>query len=63
MDLREIACFLPEFSAAQPGILLRPIEDSPQARSVCMVTVAGRRWSSSLGCFVEAVRRERWSEA
>lgn len=56
-------CFLPEFSAAQPGLVLRPIEDSPPARSVCLVTVAGRRWSSSLGCFIEAVRRERWQAA
>jgi LysR family transcriptional regulator, hydrogen peroxide-inducible genes activator len=56
-------CFLPEFSAAQPGVVLLPIEDAPPAREVCLVTVAGRRWSSALACFVEATRRERWQRA
>jgi DNA-binding transcriptional LysR family regulator len=56
-------CFLPEFSAVQPGIVVRPIEDSPPAREVCLATVAGRRWSAPLACFVEAARRERWNGA
>jgi DNA-binding transcriptional LysR family regulator len=53
-------CFLPEFSAVQPGILLRPIDDAPPARGICLLTVAGRRWSSPLASFVDAVRRETW---
>ena len=50
-------CFLPEFSGVMPGLELRPVEDSPVARHVCLVTVAGRRRSPSLGCFIETLRR------
>jgi DNA-binding transcriptional LysR family regulator len=52
-------CFLPEFSAVQPGLVLRDIVDSPPARTVCLVTVAGRRRSSMLSAFVDAARRQR----
>jgi LysR family hydrogen peroxide-inducible transcriptional activator len=54
-------CFLPEFSAVQAGLVLRPVADSPVARQVCLVTVAGRRWSGPLSRFVEALRRTRFS--
>lgn len=50
-------CFLPEFSAVQPGLVLRPVADAPLAREICLVTVAGRRWSPPLASFIEAVRR------
>jgi DNA-binding transcriptional LysR family regulator len=50
-------CFLPEFSAVQPGLVLRPVEDAPVARHVSLATVAGRRWSPSLIAFIEALRR------
>jgi DNA-binding transcriptional LysR family regulator len=53
-------CFLPEFSAVQSGLVLRPVEDAPVARQVCLVTVAGRRWSAPLARFVEALRRTRF---
>jgi DNA-binding transcriptional LysR family regulator len=53
-------CFLPEFSAAQTDLVLRPIADAPPARGVCLVTVAGRRWSPALAGFLAAIRRERW---
>jgi LysR family hydrogen peroxide-inducible transcriptional activator len=50
-------CFLPEFSAVQPGLVLRPVDDAPVARDVSLVTVAGRRWSPPLIAFIEAMRR------
>jgi DNA-binding transcriptional LysR family regulator len=53
-------CFLPEFSATMPGLVARRVEDSPVAREVCLLTVAGRRWSGATSRFVEAVRRVRW---
>jgi DNA-binding transcriptional LysR family regulator len=56
-------CFLPEYSAVQSGLVLRPVEDSPVARQVCLVTVSGRRWSAPLACFVEALRRTRFNNA
>ncbi|WP_372621266.1 LysR family transcriptional regulator [Falsiroseomonas sp.] len=53
-------CFLPEFSAAMPGLVACRVEDSPVARQVCLLTVAGRRWSAAMARFVEALRRARW---
>ena len=50
-------CFLPEFSGVMPGLVLRPVEDAPVARHVCLVTVAGRRRSPGLACFIETLRR------
>jgi DNA-binding transcriptional LysR family regulator len=50
-------CFLPEFSATIPGLVLRPVRDAPLMREICLVTVAGRRWSPPLASFIEAVRR------
>ena len=41
-------CFLPEFSATHPGVVVRPVQDPEVRREVCLVTVAGRRWSSPL---------------
>ena len=55
-------CFLPEYSATHPGVVARPVRDPEVRREVCLVTVAGRRWSPPLGRFVEAVRRYRWPE-
>jgi hypothetical protein len=31
-------------------------------REVCLVTVAGRRWSSPVAAFVRAVRQYKWPE-
>ncbi len=56
-------CFLPEHSAVLPGLVIRPIDDSPTARQIGLVTVAGRRWSGAVSSFVEAVRRTRWTAA
>jgi DNA-binding transcriptional LysR family regulator len=56
-------CFIPEFSATHPGLVLRQVLDPEVTRQVCLVTVAGRRWSSPLASFVQALRRYRWPEA
>jgi len=53
-------CFLPEFSAAMPGMVTCRVEDSPVVRQVCLLTVAGRRWSGAMSRFVEALRKVRW---
>jgi DNA-binding transcriptional LysR family regulator len=55
-------CFLPEFSAVLPGLLLRPVVDPLISRQVCCVTVAGRRWSSPVAALVNALRQYDWPE-
>lgn len=56
-------CFLPEYSASFPGVVGRPVISPAVARDVCLITVAGRRWSPPLEAFVTAVRRYPWSAA
>ncbi len=56
-------CFLPEYTAVFPGVVGCPIVEPSVARSVCLVTVAGRRWSSPVAAFVQAVRRHSWTSA
>jgi DNA-binding transcriptional LysR family regulator len=56
-------CFLPEFSAAMPGLMTCQVDDSPTAREVCLLTVAGRRWSGAMQSFVDAMRSTRWDAA
>jgi len=56
-------CFLPEFSNTIPGVISRHVVSPSIAREVCLVTVAGRRWSSPLSAFVRAVREYRWPHA
>lgn len=53
-------CFLPEYTAAFPGVIGCPVVSPSVARDVCLVTVAGRRWSSPVAAFVQAVRRYPW---
>ena len=56
-------CFLPEFSNTIPGVVSSTGNRAAVEREVCLVTVAGRRWSSPVSAFVRAVRRYRWPEA
>jgi LysR family hydrogen peroxide-inducible transcriptional activator len=56
-------CFLPEFSNTIPGVIGRPVIQPSVEREVCLVTVAGRRWSSPLSAFVRAVRQYKWPAA
>lgn len=53
-------CFLPEYSATLPGLVLRPVVSPLVKREVCLVTVAGRRWSSPVAALVKAVRSYDW---
>jgi LysR family transcriptional regulator, hydrogen peroxide-inducible genes activator len=53
-------CFVPEYSATHPGLVLRPVAEPEVTREVCLATVAGRRWSPAVSSFVQAVRRYRW---
>lgn len=55
-------CFIPEFSATHPGLVLRQVQAPEVVREVCLVTVAGRRWSQPLAGFIAAIRRYRWPE-
>lgn len=56
-------CFLPEYSAVFPGVVGCPVILPAVARSVCLVAVAGRRRSSPVKAFVDAVRRYPWPSA
>jgi DNA-binding transcriptional LysR family regulator len=56
-------CFVPEYSSTIPGVISRHVIDPAIRREVCLVTVAGRRWSSPLSAFVRAVRKHRWPDA
>ena len=56
-------CFLPEYTAAFPGIIGCPVVAPSVARHVCLVTVAGRRQSSPVKAFVHAVKNYPWPSA
>lgn len=56
-------CFLPEYSNTIPGVISRHVVSPSVTREVCLVTVAGRRWSSPLSAFVRAAREYRWPVA
>jgi DNA-binding transcriptional LysR family regulator len=55
-------CFLPEFSNTIPGVISRPVISPAIEREVCLVTVAGRRWSSPVSAFIRAVKQYRWPQ-
>ena len=55
-------CFLPEFSATIPGVVVRPAISPEVEREVSLVTVAGRRWSSPVSAFVRAARQYHWPQ-
>lgn len=54
-------CFLPEYSAVIPGLQVRPVTDPEVTREVCLVTVAGRRFSPAMATFVGAVKSYGWA--
>jgi DNA-binding transcriptional LysR family regulator len=56
-------CFLPEYTATFPGVVGCPVVSPSVERNVCLVTVAGRRWSPPVAAFVQAVRRHPWPSA
>jgi DNA-binding transcriptional LysR family regulator len=56
-------CFVPEYSATLPGVVIRPTVSPEVCRDVALVTVAGRRWSSPMEIFVRSVQRYAWDAA
>jgi DNA-binding transcriptional LysR family regulator len=56
-------CFVPEFSALVPGIMVRPVVNPEVWREVCLVTMAGRRLSPALLSFTKAVKDHPWPES
>lgn len=54
-------CFIPEYSAVVPGLQVRPVTDPEVTREVCLVTVAGRRFSPAVAAFVGAVKSYGWA--
>lgn len=56
-------CFIPEFSAVVPGIHTRPVVTPEVWRDVCLVSVAGRRFSPAVTSFVRAVKGYSWPDA
>ncbi len=54
-------CFLPEYTAIFPGVVGCPVISPSVTRSVCVVTVAGRRASPPVKAFLNAVQRYAWS--
>jgi LysR family transcriptional regulator, hydrogen peroxide-inducible genes activator len=55
-------CFLPEYSAVVPGLQVRPVAEPDVTREVCLVTVAGRRFSPAVLTFINAVRSYAWAD-
>lgn len=55
-------CFIPEYSAVIPGLQVRPVAEPQVVRQVCLVTVAGRRFSPAVLTFVNAVKSYGWAE-
>lgn len=56
-------CFIPEFSAIIPGLQVRAVVEPEVWREVCLVTVAGRRFSPAVGTFVNTVKSYSWTES
>ena len=54
-------CFIPEYSAVVPGLQVRPVTEPEVSREVCLVTVAGRRFSPAVSAFVKAVKSYSWA--
>ena len=49
-------CFVPEFSAAAPGVQTRPLIEPEVWRKICLVTMAGRRHSPAVASFLKTLR-------
>jgi LysR family transcriptional regulator, hydrogen peroxide-inducible genes activator len=56
-------CFIPEFSASQPGVCHRPVTEQEIVREVSLVSVAARMPSPAVSAFAGAVRTYDWQTA
>ena len=48
-------CFIPEFSAVLPGIQILPVSEPEISREVCLVTITGRRNSTTISSFLKSL--------
>jgi LysR family hydrogen peroxide-inducible transcriptional activator len=55
-------CFIPEFSAVQPGIQTRPLIEPEVFRKVCLLWMAGRRHSPAVAAFIRLAKSYPWPE-
>jgi DNA-binding transcriptional LysR family regulator len=56
-------CFIPEFSASQPGVCHRPVAEPEIIREVSLVSVAARTPSPAVSAFANAVMNHEWQIA
>ncbi len=64
MILSGMGCaIMPEFLPILPGIATRIVVEPEIVRDIKLVTVAGRRFSPALKCFVDMARRHAWGRA
>jgi len=56
-------CFMPEYSPLFPGVQTRPLVEPEVVRDVCLVTVAGRRFSPVMAAFLREAKRYPWPGA
>ncbi len=64
MILAGLGCaVMPEFLPILPGIATRIVTEPEIFREIRLVTVAGRRFSPALKCFIDLARQHRWSQA
>jgi DNA-binding transcriptional LysR family regulator len=61
MVLAGLGCTtMPEFLPLLPGIATRALVEPEVARTISLVTVAGRRHSPAVGALVRLARRHPW---
>jgi LysR family hydrogen peroxide-inducible transcriptional activator len=53
-------CFLPEYTASFAGVVGCPVVAPSVERSICLVSVSGRRPSSPVTAFMRSVRQYAW---
>ncbi len=61
MILSGLGCaIMPEFLPILPGIATRILVEPEISREIMLVTVAGRRHSPAMACFIDLARRHPW---
>ncbi len=61
MILAGLGCaIMPEFLPILPGIATRIVVEPEISREIKLVTVAGRRFSPAMACFIDLARRHPW---
>jgi DNA-binding transcriptional LysR family regulator len=52
--------FMPEFSITHPDSIQRPLVDPTVTRTICLITVPGRKHSPAVAAFVRTTRTYKW---